>query len=165
MGAALALHAAVAAPERVLGLVVVLPPTAYEGRGDESRRYLEDAELVRNQGPDAFIARANATGPPSVLAPVAEDFRWIPAVAAEQLPSVLRGAAASDLPARAAISRLTMPTLILTWVDDPGHPLGIAHELRDLIRNSRLEVAREVDDIGTWTAVIADHLRSWSGSA
>jgi pimeloyl-ACP methyl ester carboxylesterase len=50
MGAAVALHAAAQAPERVAGLVLVLPPTAYDTRAAQAADYLAGASLVEREG-------------------------------------------------------------------------------------------------------------------
>jgi pimeloyl-ACP methyl ester carboxylesterase len=49
MGCATALHAAVAAPERVEALVLVIPPTAWETRTAQAQMYAAGVELFRRQ--------------------------------------------------------------------------------------------------------------------
>jgi pimeloyl-ACP methyl ester carboxylesterase len=66
------------------------------------------------------------------------------------LPTVLRGAAASDLPPPEAIAAIRRPTLILAWDGDPGHPLATAERLHDLIPGSVLSVARTPDELCSW---------------
>jgi hypothetical protein len=44
-----------------------------------------------------------------------------------------------------------MPALILAWEDDPGHPLSSAEEFARLLPNSRLVIAKNMDDVLTWT--------------
>ncbi len=50
MGCATALHAAMQHPERVLGLVLVIPPTAWELRPRQARAYRIMARVVRFTG-------------------------------------------------------------------------------------------------------------------
>ena len=76
------------------------------------------------------------------------------------LPTVLRGAAASDLPGAEALRGLSMPALILAWDTDTGHPLETAQELARLLPDSRLDVARRFDEIVRWPALVRDFLAS-----
>jgi len=76
----------------------------------------------------------------------------------ELLPSVLRGAAASDLPAPEAIAALEHRALVLAWAGDPGHPESTAERLHELLPASELQVARELTDLFTWSATIAEFL-------
>ena len=102
MGAAVALHAAAAAPERVEALVLMIPPTAWTTRPAQAARYRDDADLAQQGGLQA-LAAAEATRPPI---PIFEGL-FDPAELARArfaaqdpavLPAILRGAAASDLP-------------------------------------------------------------------
>jgi len=71
---------------------------------------------------------------------------------------VLRGAAASDLPASESIAALDHRTLILAWTGDPGHPVSTAERLHELLPNSELQVAHELTDLFTWSATMAEFL-------
>ena len=66
------------------------------------------------------------------------------------LPSVMRGAASSDLPNPRQIAGIRTPTLILAWTDDPGHPVATAERLHDLIPGSALHIARTPAELRTW---------------
>ncbi len=79
-------------------------------------------------------------------------------IADDLLPSVLRGAAASDLPSPDAIAALDHPTLLLAWVGDPGHPESTAERLDELLPNSELQVAAQLKDMFGWSAAITDFL-------
>ena len=106
---------------------------------------------VAGRWPAAVVARRRRTGQlivPGCGEPLAD----------ELLPSVLRGAAASDLPPTDAIARLDHRSLVLAWVGDPGHPESTAERLHELLPNSELLVARKLDDLFTWSATIADFL-------
>jgi hypothetical protein len=78
----------------------------------------------------------------------------------ELLPSVLRGAAASDLPPTEAIAALEHRALVLAWAGDPGHPESTAERLHELLPTSELHVATQLTDLFTWSATIADFLRA-----
>jgi 3-oxoadipate enol-lactonase len=151
MGAATALHAAVRAPSRVAGLVLVLPPTAYETRPAQAAIYASGAHLVEAEGVDAYVTHLNDQPAPAILGAFAQGFRIVPAVADHLLPVVLRGAAASDLPAQDEVRKLDQPTLILAWAGDPGHPVSTAETLANLLRCSELVVAEELRDLRSWT--------------
>ena len=68
------------------------------------------------------------------------------------LPTVLRGAASSDLPDPDAIAGIGRPALVLAWDGDPGHPVATAERLRELIPGSALHVARTPGELATWGA-------------
>ena len=157
MGCASTLHAAVRAPERFDRLVLVIPPTAWDTRAAQSDLYRAGADLAEQHGKAAWLAAA-AEAP---RIPMFEDLPPVPPaadIAEDLLPSVLRGAAASDLPAPEAIAALDHRALILAWVADPGHPVSTAERLHELLPNSDLQVARELTDLFTWSATMAEFL-------
>lgn len=158
MGCASTLHAAVRAPDRFDRLVLVIPPTAWETRAAQAEQYETSARYVERAGKAAWLAVA-AEGPrPAIFAdlppaPMAAD------IPEALLPSVLRGAAASDLPPSDAIAALQHPALILAWAGDPGHPESTARRLAELLPHHELHVATRLEDLFTWSAAIADFLR------
>jgi pimeloyl-ACP methyl ester carboxylesterase len=151
MGAAAALYAAIDAPSRVAGLVLVLPPTAYATRAAQSGEYLTGAALVEEQGVDAYVDRVNAQPVPEILNQFAGAYRMVPSVPERLLPAVLRGAGASDLPSPERVRAIAAPALLLAWDTDPGHPLSTAEQLAELLPDAELEVARRLQDVSTWT--------------
>jgi pimeloyl-ACP methyl ester carboxylesterase len=151
MGTATALHAAAFAPERVVGLVLVLPPTAYETRAAQAGEYRAGADRVEREGIDRYVELANAEPVPEILRAVASGYRFTPAVSPARLPAVLRGAGASDLPAPEVVRTIAVPALILAWDTDPGHPLGTAERLAELLPDAELHVARRLRDVTGWT--------------
>ena len=157
MGCASTLHAAVRAPERFDRLVLVIPPTAWETRRAQAEIYEVSATYVEREGKEAWLA-ASAEHP---RPPIFADLPAVPTTAdipADLLPSVLRGAAASDLPPPEAVAALDHPSLVLAWAGDPGHPESTAHRLGELLRTSEVRVARELADLFTWSQEIADFL-------
>ncbi|MFL6205765.1 MAG: alpha/beta fold hydrolase, partial [Acidimicrobiales bacterium] len=159
MGCASTLHAAVRAPERFDRLVLVIPPTAWDTRGAQGDLYRAAADLAEQQGKDAWLAAA-AEAP---RIPLFADLPPVPPAAdipEALLPSVLRGAAASDLPPTEAIAALEHRALVLAWAGDPGHPESTAERLHALLPTSELHVATQLTDLFTWSAAIADFLAS-----
>ena len=75
------------------------------------------------------------------------------------LPTILRGAAASDLPPAEAIAALDVPALILAWDTDAGHPVSTAERLAALLPRAELHVAREPEEVSTWPARVAAFVR------
>ena len=75
------------------------------------------------------------------------------------LPTVMRGAASSDLPPPEAISDIRKPTLILAWDGDPGHPVATAERLHELIPGSALHVARTPQELRAWSDRTVGFLR------
>jgi 3-oxoadipate enol-lactonase len=160
MGAATTLHAAVAAPERVSAMVLVIPPTAWETRAGQGDLYRAAADLIERDGMAAYLELAAQRPAPAIFAPLEGLPASTPDIAEDVMPTVLRGAARSDLPDPDAIRALTLPTLLLAWDTDPGHPVDTAERLVELLPDARLEVATELDHLATWPASVAGFLTS-----
>ncbi len=155
LGTATAIEAALAAPDRVLGLVLVIPPTAWETRAEQAGRYEQMASIAERKGVEPLIAGLAAAPIPD---PLADDpQRRARAEAnlrswdAGRLATAFRGAGGADLPSREVIATITAPTLILAWTGDAGHPVSTANELADLMPNAELVVASTAADLATWT--------------
>jgi 3-oxoadipate enol-lactonase len=151
MGAATALHAATQAPKRVMAVVLMIPPTAYDTRDEQADLYRAGAVLVDRVGVDAYLDSVNSLPIPDILADFGNRFRAVPRVSEELLPSVLRGAASSDLPPEEAVRAVSAPALLLPWVGDPGHPMSTAERLLELLPNVQIHVAHHLRDVGTWS--------------
>lgn len=164
MGCATALHAATARPERVAGLVLAAPPTAWDTRPRQARLYRTLAALIGCVGVGPFSTVAGlaawAPGPPHlkrVARSVAHDLRRADRRA---VVAALRGAAASDLPAPESLRAVAAPALVLAWEGDPAHPLSTAERLGELLPHAELRVARSEDDVHGWSASISAFLGS-----
>ena len=160
MGAATALHAAVQAPGRVIGLVLMLAPTAYETREEQADLYRAGAVLVDRIGMDAYVEGMQSLPPPEILAEFGDRFIPVPRVSGELLPAVLRGAANSDLPSPESVRAITAPALLLPWVGDAGHPMSTSERLLELLPNVQIHVAHHLRDVGTWTDRIENFLEA-----
>jgi pimeloyl-ACP methyl ester carboxylesterase len=160
MGAAVALHAAVAAPERTLALVLMIPPTAWATRAAQAVRYLAGAELAEREGLAALAAVEAAQPPIPIFAGLVDPAELARTRYAAQdvrvLPAILRGAAASDFPDPDAVACLRQPTLVLAWEGDDGHPVSSAERLAELLPNATLAVAKQLADLGAWPARVAE---------
>ena len=163
MGSAVSLHAASLYPERVKGLVLVIPPRAWEWREGKAGGYRLTADIVkytrglpfRLLGRIPFSTgsgfRRNARG--AMARDLAgADYRGI--------VGAMRGAAMSDFPARETVSALAIPTLILAWPDDATHPLGVAEELHRVLPDSHLEIAVREEDPYSWPETVRDFILS-----
>jgi pimeloyl-ACP methyl ester carboxylesterase len=158
MGCATALHAAVAAPERVAGLVLMAPPTAWATRPRQALFYRVAANLVGWFGLAPFRLLASLPGPRRG-SPMGE----FQAVMAEQLAradarsvaTALRGAAESDLPDPALLRDLRAPALILAWRKDPVHPVSTATRLAELLPAAELHVAETLAEVRAWPERVA----------
>ena len=162
MGAATALHATLRVPERVSGLVLMIPPTGWETRAAQVDLYEQMAGIVETRGPELLIQAAEATPPPD---PFADADEWttrrstaLRAADPHRLAAAFRGAAVADLPSPDAISTIDTPTLILAWSGDPGHPVSTAERLVELMPRAELIVASTRDELATWTDRCEDFL-------
>jgi len=151
MGTATLLHAATREPDRFSGLTLVIPPTAWETRVAKAGDYLAAAELVETSGLGAFVeaGRLAPTPPATVDTP-----ETVPDVTEALLPSLLRGAALSDLPPPAAVAGLTVPVTLLAWTEDAAHPVSTAEALADLLPAPRLVVAATPADLAGWPELL-----------
>ncbi|GAB3134218.1 alpha/beta hydrolase [Tsukamurella serpentis] len=153
MGTGTLLHAAVLDPGRFSGLTLMVPPTAWATRPAKAQEYLAAADLIEQQGIGAFLAAGEELVAPPATAPHP---RTTPDVTEALLPSLFRGAAASDLPDPGAIAGIDVPVSLLAWVDDPGHPVSTAQELTRLLPRATLSIARTPQDVQLWPSVLCD---------
>ncbi len=155
MGTGTLLHAAARDPKRFASLTLVSPPTAWKRRRVQGDLYRANALLVERGGLAALREVGDTAPVPPALADAPETR---PTVSAELLPTVLRGAAATDFPKRGHVRRIDVPTLILAWSGDRSHPLKTARKLRELIEDSRLVVARTPYGVMAWPGLFAEHV-------
>jgi len=164
MGCATALWAAMQDPARVAGLVLVIPPTAWELRPRQARSYLLMARLVRLTGNLPFRAAAMLLGSGPSGSPLRSIAREVVRGLATRDPKdvevAFKGAALSDLPSLKRCARLDMPTLILAWRNDPAHPESIATRLASTLPNARLDVAEDDAAVRQWPGIVKDFLDS-----
>lgn len=153
MGCATLLHAAVRDPDRFTGLTLLVPPTAWETRRAKAADYLRAAEVVERLGMDAFVQAGRLTPLPPATVGAPET---VPDVSEALLPTLLRGAALTDLPAREEVAGIAVPVSILAWTEDQAHPLSTAEALADLLPEARLQVARVPADVARWPEVLCD---------
>lgn len=162
MGAAIALHAAVAAPKRLLGLVLMAPPTAWSSRPRQARVYRGSARLVdwvgirsfRYLGAVASLAVRNR----GLAAMQRSVMQGLGRADPRAVRAALHGAAESDLPDTERVREIFSPVLILAWRHDPTHPVSTAEQLHDLLPNSELHVAGSFEDIRAWAGVLRNFL-------
>jgi len=170
MGAAVALYTAVRAPRRIQALVLVTPPAGWETRPPEAERQTEAARLVERGGVEPYLDWLRAQPRPPVLAELERapagsgvdvlelGARHLRRMEEKVVPSVLLGAAASDLPERDEVRNVVVPTLILAWDGDEGHPLATAEALAERMVMSELHVARNLADVRSWPGLVHDFL-------
>lgn len=164
MGSGISLHAASRNPERVKGLVLVIPPRVWEWREGKASGYRFTSKLLafsrglplRMLGRIPFPAsdtsfRKNIRG--VMAADLAKaDYRG--------LAGAMRGAALSDFPARETLAKLKIPTLILAWTEDDIHPVAVAEELHRVLPNSVLELATEEGGPYIWPEKVRKFIES-----
>ncbi len=167
MGCGTALHAAAIAPERIMGLVLVIPPTAWESRAAQAAQWEAASGLIEADGVEAFIAaRADLdlpdpyrADPESRRRQQADGLRrWHPS----RLAHAMRGAAGADFPDRAEVRNVTAPALVLAWTGDPVHPRSTADELADLLPQSQLHVSSTLEEVAGWSATVDEFVSGLS---
>ncbi len=164
MGAATALHAAVQAPERTRGLVLMAPPTAWDSRPRQARMYRGGARIIERLGlaPFRWLGQLSsfAVSNKALASFQRSMMRGLRSANPRAVQTVLRGAALSDLPPADRIAKLEMPALILAWPGDPSHPMSTARALAELLPEAELHVADDLDGIVAWSSRVADFMDS-----
>ncbi|MDP8938096.1 MAG: alpha/beta hydrolase [Actinomycetota bacterium] len=163
MGSVTALFAALRAPRRVQALVLALPPPAWEARRREREAYQAAARVVERRGLPAYVRALRSQPQPRILAqelPAAQELslRQVRMMDERAIPAILRGAASSDLPSREEVRSVVVPTLILAWEGDEGHPLSTAEELAELMVMSELHVAADLAEARRWPLLVREFL-------
>jgi 3-oxoadipate enol-lactonase len=158
MGAATTLWAALAAPTCARALVLATPPGAWGALRSQADGWNRAAHVVAKYGA-AELTRRTASAPvPELFADRPDLARSAIDVEERLLPAVLRGAAASDLPALDRLAGLKQPTLILAWRGDPDHPVETAQQLAEAIPASRLIVADALSETKQWPGLVREFL-------
>jgi len=162
MGCATALHAAVAAPDRIDALVLVAPPTAWSTRPRQSRIYRIIAAVIERAGLGPFRCVASL-GRLAARSTYLEDLQrsvvdHLRRADSRAVVAALRGAAASDLPELKQLRRVSAPALVLAWHGDPTHPLSTAERLVESLPRAELRVARTTEDLRSWSPAIRTFL-------
>ncbi|MFJ3963227.1 alpha/beta fold hydrolase [Streptomyces sp. NPDC090036] len=152
MGCATCLHAAIRETDRFSRLVLLLPPTAWASRERYARANRAAADTIERQGAEIWLAARGDAHRPAAVADVPA---FPPTPPEPVLPSVLRGLARSDLPPPTTLAALRCPTLILTWADDPGHPVSTAAALADCLPRAELHIAHTRAEVQAWGLRIA----------
>lgn len=158
MGVGTVLHAAVRHPERFSGLTLIIPPTAWASRVAQHDAYVHNAEVIERRGLRYWSSLEKRLPLPPAVRP--DRPFTLPDVEESLLPTLYRGAAATDLPPVADLADLDVPTQILGWIDDPSHPVSTSRTLHEVLPDSRLAIARTPADVGTWSARIAEQLEA-----
>jgi 3-oxoadipate enol-lactonase len=164
MGCGTALHAACQIPDRVKGLVLVIPPTAWEWREPRRNGYRITANIVKYTRALPFrlmgllrIKPSDGDFRKSTLGAMA---RHLAKVKPEGVVGAMRGAAISDFPSREELAALDVPALILAWPDDKKHPLEVAQELSRVMPRAELEITDQIAGPNGWPARVRTFMAS-----
>lgn len=175
MGCSTSLYAAIQHPERVMGLILIRPPTAWEERRSRRKFLLSAAERLRNElqpGSAEDGSTANSETDKSKEASVNAAGGIHPATDADlrlrNYHNVLKGTAYSDLPEKDSelYRRIgTIPTLILTIEGDPAHPVSTAETLHAVLPQSTLHIAPSKEAAAAaWPDLIANFVAAIQNS-
>jgi 3-oxoadipate enol-lactonase len=163
MGCATALFAALAAPERIDRLVLVIPPTAWETRAAQRDVYLAGAQLVADTGTAAMIERSRQQPPVGAFGADGDRLRdlgltRLSAFDPTLLATILRGAASSNLPEAEVLATIRQPALVLAWAGDPVHPVSTTERLGEILPHADVHIADDLTAIATWPRLVHDFL-------
>ncbi len=155
MGCATSLYAALAAPDRVDKLVLVIPPTAWSTRASQRRLYRAGATMIATAGMGAFVGFLRIQPVPRRLAKTREvSLRHLVRTDRRAVVAAMRGASRSDLPPRSRLAGLHIPALILGWHGDPTHPISTALRLADTLPSATLHEAHTAADVAHWPELV-----------
>jgi pimeloyl-ACP methyl ester carboxylesterase len=164
MGSVTSLYAALKYPEKVKGLILMNPPTAWDARAAQVDIYPKMAKAARIFGGKG-LARINAKHWDKMLPSwlinghehsVLGTLDGLKLMTRQTLDRLFRAAALNDLPNKQHIATLTMPTLILAWHGDKAHPIETAIELHKILPHSTLHIAHSIDDVNEWPKLISE---------
>lgn len=163
MGAAITLHAALAAPARFVAQLLFALPTGWETRPAEQVRYRELLGFGTSHALAAHVRedleRLFPGGPlPAPLAAMVDELARASWTALER---VIVGAAESDLPDRDAFAAFRTPTLVRAWPDDVGHPFSSVEALAAAVPHARCAVIDGFDDEAGIRAAFAELSLRW----
>ncbi len=168
MGCATSIYTAIQAPDRVKGLVLMNPPTAWEERASQAGLYRKMSNLGMLFGGGmlaatmsnkldrlfpSWLVNANEVNAAGAL-------DGLKALKRMSLYNLFKGAALTDLPSKSQLQSIDVPTLILAWGDDPSHPLSVAEELHSLLQHTELIEANSYSDVKTWPTLIREFVSS-----
>ena len=164
MGCATTIYAGQLAPERIKGLVLMNPPTAWETRAAQGEFYKQMAQMGYQLGgtqlAQAMSGQLDRLLPGWLVEEKAEGvsgvLEGIKPLTNETLLNLLNGAALTDLPSREEIKEIDIPALILGWTGDPTHPIETAIELDNLLPQSTLIVAEKYSELEQWPQFIRE---------
>jgi 3-oxoadipate enol-lactonase len=162
MGCATSVTAALAAPQRIAGLVLATPPTAWETRAAQSVIYDFLAGTVEKKGLDELCAlmQQRPLLPQWLLETrtktLEKHMKSVKLMDPGTLIQILRGAKLCNFPPREELKKLKAPALILAWVDDTTHPVSVAEDLHALLPASRLVVSTDIAGVNKWPKLIRD---------
>ncbi|MFW9906646.1 MAG: alpha/beta fold hydrolase [Candidatus Thorarchaeota archaeon] len=168
MGCATAIYAGVQDPDKLNGLILMNPPTAWETRTEQGKLYNRFAWAGRILG-GSLLGKIIARNPSRLLpgwivesgtVDMGEAFNALGKISRSTLFNLLKGAALTDLPPREEIRKIKLPTLILAWTNDQSHPVETAEKLHDDIQNSELHVASSMEELDTWPELIRKFVES-----
>jgi pimeloyl-ACP methyl ester carboxylesterase len=167
LGSAVSLHAAAVVPDRVAALVLAIPPTAWLTRADQARRYEAAAGLIEARGLGAYIAACRMQPQPPVFSGwldglwerLYRSWEAEPETCRQRFPAIFRGAAASTLPDDDVLAGLDVPTLVLAWATDPGHPVSTARRLGELLPDVEVIVDADAEAIAGWPERVLEFAR------
>ena len=132
MGAATSLYYAINNPDRVIGLILIRPPTAWESRIARRERLIVRSQRFLNDNVRYVILGA----------------------AYSDLPPM-------DESTHLTYGRIKCPVLILTIRGSPAHPISTARKLHKAINNSQLYIAENSETAKLeWPCIIKEFLQN-----
>ncbi|WP_350431244.1 alpha/beta hydrolase [Shewanella sp. H8] len=164
MGCATSLYAALTYPQKVKGLILMTPPTAWKTRAEKVDDYHKMAKAARIWGGKG-LAKINAKHLDKMLPSWLVDAHQhsvlgildgLKLMTRHTLDQLFRAAAMNDLPSKKQLATISIPTLILAWQDDEAHPVDTAIELKKALPHSTLHIAHSMDDVNDWPQLISD---------
>lgn len=174
MGAATSLYASLSflrtTSVKVMGLVLLIPPTHGDSRERLCKIYNKFASILEEGGAKALVAHWRSLPPTQFFEREYPESRevsfqdFLEHGDSQSLAAAFQGSTKSRYPSSAELESFDIPTLILSRIDDPTHPVEAAQYLDKHLHNSRHLVAKTKEDVLEWPELISAFVNEQSSA-
>ncbi|MGB2695206.1 MAG: alpha/beta hydrolase [Dehalococcoidia bacterium] len=150
MGAGVSVTFAIAHPERVEALLLLIPPPLADTIGPAQQIFGGLASLIESQGVEQAANIVMQLSPYKEMEETEPERRelirqWMLGIRPDSSVAAIRGLLLGSPLVAERFGEIAAPTLIIAHPEDPIHPLSTADRLHEAIAGSRLVAAPRID--------------------